>query len=418
MATTPDEFDFYEALGVSRNANPEDIRSGYLSMSRVHHPDKVAGASSEAFRNVNRAYKVLSEPTLREFYDKYGYEASSLAELEFDNDDVRNSVVAKPDVKLRLLEEKVRTVLRSHDELAVQRFLQPSMSLVFGSRLISYNPLYYSWGFSSTNAGILLHSGKNTISLMQSSHVQRGGAAVSRTSLVFGIPLTPLLSSRAILHFMGGRWPGLEVMVQKQVSDQTVFRQSLSVDGGVTLSSEWVQQLNPSLVGNLGVSFGGAPGVSCEISKKLGGTWLPMYRGKVRLNLSNSTGLTIGSKVKYMVAEGLELHCGPTISLGNQTFGFEVAVQKELPPLLEEQKGAFPTFLHWSLGLQYPDEVTIGLKLTRGSFSFHFPIDIPAPETKWALLGILTAWTLAPLVVRAANKLGDETTKFVPQKGV
>lgn len=411
MTSSP-EFDFYQALGIPKHANQDEIRNGYLAQSRIHHPDKVAGASSEGFRNINRAYKVLSDPTLREFYDKYGYEASTLAELEFENEDLRASVLAKPDEKLKLLEEKVRTVLRSHDELAVQRFLQPSMSLVFGSRILSYSPLYYSWGYSSSSAGIMLHGGKYNVSVLQSSHVQRGGAAVSRTSLVFGIPFTPLLTSRAILHFMGGRWPGLELMVQKQVSEETVLRQSLTVDGGMTLSTEWVQQLNESLIGNLGVAVGSAGGVSLEVSKKLGGAVLPMYRGKLRLNLSSSTGFTIGSKVKYVVADGLEFHCGPTVSIGNGSFGFELAVQKELPPIVEEQKGAFPTYLNWSVGLQYPDEITVGLKLTRGSFSFQLPFDIPAPETKWALICVLTAWTLTPLVVKVANKIGDRTIRY------
>lgn len=413
---TQNEFDFYDILNVPRNAGQEDIRSGYLTMSRMHHPDKIGGDSSEAFRNVNRAYKVLSDPTLREFYDKYGSEATSLAELEAESDAFKNTTVVKPDDKLRLLEEKVRTVLRTHDEMAVQRFLQPSMTLVFGSRLMSYSPLYHSWGYASSNAGISLYGGKYNVSVLQSSHVQRGGAAVSRTSLVFGLPFTPLLTGRAILHFMGGRWPGLEAMVQKQISDETVLRQTLAVDGGATVSTEWIQQLSPCLVGSLGLALGNAAGVSLEVSKKPGGETLPQSRGKVRLNISAGSGLTLFSKIKHPLAEGLELHCGPTLNIGNQTFGFEVAIQKELPAMVEEQKGAFPTFLNWSVALQYPDEISIALKLTRGPFSFQFPVDLPAPETKWALITILAAWTFAPMVVSVANKLGDKSIALISEE--
>jgi hypothetical protein len=405
--------DFYGLLNIPRDATADAVRSGYLAMSRQHHPDKVGGTSSEAFKDINRAYKILSEPTLREFYDKYGYEATLLAESGIDMDGLQETTLSRPDSKLKLLEEHVRTVLRSHEELTAQRFLQPSMTMVFGSRIMSYSPLYYSWGHASTNAGVLLYAGRYSVNVLQSAHVQRGGAAVSRTSLVFGIPISTHLSSRAMVHFMGGRWPAFDLMVQRQISDETTLRQNLVVDGASTLSTEWIQQLSNSVSGILALAVGSASGISLVLSKKLGGDILPRIRGKLRMGLSATTGLTVGSKVKYPLAEGLEVHFGPQVSLGTQTFSFEVAVQKEMPPVVEEQKGAFPTYLNWSLGLQYPDEVTVGLKLTRGPFSFHFPIELPAPESKWALVCLLALWTFSPLVVRMAKRVGDATQQRI-----
>jgi hypothetical protein len=102
----------------------------------------------------------------------------------------------------------------------------------------------------------------------------------------------------------------------------------------------------------------------------------------------------------------LEVHAGPQIS-ASTGMSFEITVQKELENLVEEQEGAFPTYLQWSLGLQVPDELTVGIKISRGSFSFHFPIELPASESKWALIGVLAAWTFAPLVYRLGSKTAD-----------
>jgi len=78
--------DLYDVLNISRNASPEDVRNGYLSMSRLHHPDKSSSSSTSAFRSINQAYTILSDPTLREFYDKHGLEATLLAQEDANND--------------------------------------------------------------------------------------------------------------------------------------------------------------------------------------------------------------------------------------------------------------------------------------------------------------------------------------------
>ncbi|WP_250122002.1 molecular chaperone DnaJ [Chroococcidiopsis sp. CCMEE 29] len=65
--------DYYEILGISRNADKEEIKRAYRRLARKYHPDvnKEPGAE-ERFKEINRAYEVLSEPDIRARYDRFG----------------------------------------------------------------------------------------------------------------------------------------------------------------------------------------------------------------------------------------------------------------------------------------------------------------------------------------------------------
>jgi molecular chaperone DnaJ len=65
--------DYYEILGVSRDADKEEIKLAYRRSARKYHPDvnKEPGAE-ERFKEINRAYEVLSEPEIRARYDRFG----------------------------------------------------------------------------------------------------------------------------------------------------------------------------------------------------------------------------------------------------------------------------------------------------------------------------------------------------------
>ena len=53
--------DYYERLGVSRNASPDEIKRAYKKLAIKHHPDK--GGDHEQFKKINEAYDTLKDPT-------------------------------------------------------------------------------------------------------------------------------------------------------------------------------------------------------------------------------------------------------------------------------------------------------------------------------------------------------------------
>ncbi len=69
--------DYYEVLGLAKNASDEDIKKAYRKMAMKHHPDRNQGdgakGSEEKFKEAKEAYEMLTDPQKRAAYDQYGH---------------------------------------------------------------------------------------------------------------------------------------------------------------------------------------------------------------------------------------------------------------------------------------------------------------------------------------------------------
>lgn len=62
--------DYYQTLGVARNADPQEIKKAYRKLAGKHHPDK--GGDEAEFKKIQEAYEGLSDPQKRQMYDQFG----------------------------------------------------------------------------------------------------------------------------------------------------------------------------------------------------------------------------------------------------------------------------------------------------------------------------------------------------------
>jgi molecular chaperone DnaJ len=67
--------DYYEILGVRREANDQELKAAYRRLALKYHPDKNPGdhEAEERFKEVNEAYQILSQSELRARYDRFGH---------------------------------------------------------------------------------------------------------------------------------------------------------------------------------------------------------------------------------------------------------------------------------------------------------------------------------------------------------
>ena len=69
--------DFYDVLGVNKNASPEELKSAYRKLAVKYHPDKNPGdkASEDKFKEASEAYGILSDQEKKQNYDNFGHAA-------------------------------------------------------------------------------------------------------------------------------------------------------------------------------------------------------------------------------------------------------------------------------------------------------------------------------------------------------
>jgi molecular chaperone DnaJ len=79
--------DYYEVLGLTREASEKDIKSNFRNMARQLHPDNKESGDEAAFKELAEAYEVLSDEQKKAAYDRYGHEGVKGSTRDFDNVD-------------------------------------------------------------------------------------------------------------------------------------------------------------------------------------------------------------------------------------------------------------------------------------------------------------------------------------------
>jgi len=73
--------DYYEVLGVSKDASQDEIKKAYRKLALKYHPDKNPGdkEAEKKFKEAAEAYEILGTPEKRKKYDTYGHAATAKA---------------------------------------------------------------------------------------------------------------------------------------------------------------------------------------------------------------------------------------------------------------------------------------------------------------------------------------------------
>ena len=93
--------DFYDTLGVSRDASDADIKSAYRKLAMKYHPDRNQGdaTAEQKFKDVSQAYEILKEAKNDQLYlhrfNHSGFDSVASCKIAFSQDNARRMIFTK-----------------------------------------------------------------------------------------------------------------------------------------------------------------------------------------------------------------------------------------------------------------------------------------------------------------------------------
>jgi len=145
-----DKKDYYEILGVERDASPSKIKEAYRRLAFQYHPDRNREnpAAVERMKEINEAYAVLSDPEKRKTYDTFGQHYGSSAYDRFKQRYSEEDIFRGSDIN-QIFEDMARSFgFRSFEELFSEFYGEGFRSFefrrpgVFGRGFVFYGPLF------------------------------------------------------------------------------------------------------------------------------------------------------------------------------------------------------------------------------------------------------------------------------------
>lgn len=197
--------DYYQVLGVTKDADTEHVKKAYRKLAMQYHPDRNPGKekwANEKFKEINEAYAVLGDPEKRKQYDKFGTAGNM--------NDIFNSTYTK---------STFDDVMRQYGGAGLRfDFLDEIFGDIIGNKKFSFR--VYNSDFNSSRGGFKNMSGVNLDEILRQAQAQQQGIQDER----YEITITKDQASKGIEKDLVRRGKRLRVKIPAKIKNGTVVK--------------------------------------------------------------------------------------------------------------------------------------------------------------------------------------------------